>query len=65
MGKFPEVPETHSQGVINIETVPPQSILSRDLGIQISEDGRVWICIDGLAFLRFNPNNVNIIRSKE
>ncbi len=27
-----------------------------DLGIQIAADGRVWICIDGIAFLRFSPH---------
>ena len=28
-----------------------------DFGIQIAEDGRVWICIDGVAFIRFVPSN--------
>lgn len=26
------------------------------LGIQIHHDGRVWICIDSVAFLRFEPD---------
>ena len=26
-----------------------------DFGIQIAKDGRVWICIDGVAFIRFKP----------
>ena len=30
-----------------------------DFGIQIARDGRVWICIDGVAFLRFNPKLVS------
>jgi len=27
-----------------------------DFGIQIAKDGRVWVCINGLAFLRFSPH---------
>ena len=26
-----------------------------DIGIQIAEDGRIWICINGVSFLRFKP----------
>jgi len=26
-----------------------------DFGIQIAKDGRVWVCINGVAFLRFKP----------
>lgn len=53
---FKEMDETHSQGVISIEEIPKERLLMGDLGIQISHDGRVWVCIDGIAFLRFNPN---------
>jgi len=27
-----------------------------DLGLQIAADGRVWICINGVSFLRFSPH---------
>lgn len=59
--------ETHQQGYISIENVPESlyfhfirgkfdSIHTEgDLGIQIADDGRVWICIDGIAFIRFKP----------
>lgn len=53
---FKEMKETHSQGVISIETIPKDTVMNGDLGIQIAADGRVWVCIDGIAFLRFNPN---------
>lgn len=56
MKKFKELPETHSQGIISIENIPDDKMLKGDLGIQISHDGKVWICIDGISFLRFNPN---------
>ncbi len=48
-------PETHQQGTILLETVPPVNYIEGDLGIQIAEDGKVWICINGIAFLRFTP----------
>jgi hypothetical protein len=55
-----EYPETHQQGVISIENIPTMlgwdgSYMEGDLGIQIANDGRVWVCIDGIAFLRFKP----------
>ena len=56
LDKFKEMNETHSQGIISIENIPDEKLIkSGDLGIQISDDGRVWICINGLAFLRFRP----------
>jgi hypothetical protein len=55
-----EVPETHQRGNIQIENT--QLILRKDIdlqnadfGIQIAHDGRVWVCINGLAFIRFKP----------
>jgi hypothetical protein len=55
--------ETHMAGHITIENLPIDENkeiirhLEGDLGIQIAEDGRVWICIEGVAFLRFTPTN--------
>lgn len=59
-----ELKETHMSGMISIEN--EEIILDRkknfthmifgDLGIQIATDGRIWICINGIAFLRFKPN---------
>lgn len=25
-------------------------------GVEINEDGRVWVCVNGCTFLRFKPN---------
>ena len=64
-----EIPETHQQGLItlhNSELIEHADLQNADLGIQTSYDGRVWVCINGLAFLRFKPftrgryNRVNI-----
>lgn len=63
-----EYPETHQHGHISIENIPPglktfdwstgHGYMQGDFGVQIANDGRVWICIDGVAFLRFNPKLV-------
>jgi len=47
--------ETHQTGFLSIEK-KIEGNHEVDFGIQIAEDGRVWICIDGEAFIRFNPN---------
>lgn len=49
-----ELKETHLQGFLSIEA-DIKSSLNCDFGIQISTDGRVWICVDGIAFIRFKP----------
>ena len=58
-----DYPETHQQGVISIENIPDKlrvpGYMIGDLDIQIAKDGRVWVCIDGVAFIRFSPK-VNI-----
>ena len=49
-------PETHQRGNLSIEY--PLTVGMKedcDLGIQIAEDGRVWICIEGQALIRFKP----------
>ncbi len=54
-----EYPETHWHGIISIENLPEERMIKGDLGIQIAKDGRVWVCINGVAFLRFNPRKEN------
>lgn len=56
---FKKYQEQHSEGFVSIESLPDLGAKS-DLGIQISEDGKVWICINGVAFLRFKPEAKNI-----
>jgi len=51
-----DYPETHQKGMLTIESMPEKKLLMDcDLGIQIAKDGRVWVCIYGVAFLRFKP----------
>jgi len=49
--------ETHQQGTITFENREMFSrVIQGDFGIQIAEDGRVWICINGIAAIRFSPH---------
>jgi hypothetical protein len=54
--------ETHQIGRISIENLETTlSILQKeknigDFGVQIAKDGRIWICINGVAFIRFSPH---------
>ena len=56
--KIKQYDETHIEGVISLETNPfknGEHVMAGDFGVQIAEDGRMWICIDGVAFIRFTP----------
>ena len=59
-----EYVEQHAKGTIMIENIPSSKIIKGDIGIQIAKDSRVWICIDGIAFLRFSPHP-NMMMKKE
>jgi len=39
-------------------------MMDGNLGIQVAEDGRIWICIDGISFIRFQPTS-KLKRSKK
>lgn len=54
--KFKEFPVTYSKGNISIDNIPEGSLRDAILGIQIAHDGRVWICINGISFMRFSPS---------
>jgi len=50
-----EYPETHQQGFCSVEQDLTVGNKKCDFGIQVSSDGRIWICIDSIALLRFRP----------
>lgn len=56
--RFTAYEEQHSKGFISIENILTLKAES-DLGIQIAKDGRVWINIDGISFMRFKPKEGN------
>ena len=50
--------ETHRQGHVSVENldfIKEMDLQDADFGIQICGDGRVWVCINGIAFIRFKP----------
>lgn len=50
-------PEKHLHGHISIENKDQLlGITHGDFGVQIAEDGRVWICFNGIAVIRFSPH---------
>ena len=51
-----EQEEIHQRGLVTIEKKITKGGIV-DLGIKTTRDGRIWICIDGEAFLRFKPMN--------
>ena len=48
-------PETHQQGIISFEQNINTGWIKGDIGIQIASNGKIWICIDGKALIRFQP----------
>jgi hypothetical protein len=60
-------PETHQEGLVSFENADIIHekfskcwLIEADLGVQIASDGRIWICIDGIAFIRFKPKKAKI-----
>ena len=52
-------PEAHRVGYVsveNLELVQGMDLTQADFGIQIASNGQVWICVNGIAFIRFKPH---------
>lgn len=62
-----DFPETHKQGHVsieNLEMVKTMDLHDVDFGVQISADGRVWCCVNGIAFIRFRPHRERLTQTK-
>jgi hypothetical protein len=57
MSKDKSYDETHFQGRISFEQDVKMGVKEGDIGVQISRDGKIWICIDGQALIRFMPKS--------
>lgn len=57
MSKHKPYDETHFQGMISYEQDMKAGMKEGDIGVQISRDGRIWICVDGQALIRFMPES--------
>lgn len=53
--KIKVYPEVHQHGLISIEQNLKMGNIIGDFGIQVAADGRIWICINGGAAIRFKP----------
>lgn len=54
-----EFPETHHHGMLSIENaeiVAGMDLADCDVGLQVSYDGRIWLCVNGVAWVRFKPH---------
>ena len=56
-----EIKETHLKGFMSVE-LPDMKSKICDFGIMIKEDGRVWICINNEAFIRFKPLSEKMVK---
>lgn len=45
----------YQDGHLSIESDPDFTGKNVNLGVQVAPDGRVWLCIDGVAWARFKP----------
>jgi hypothetical protein len=50
-----EYPVLHQGGIMSIENELKAGAHVGDVGVQIAVDGRIWICYEGQAFIRFKP----------
>ena len=57
-----DYPETHQQGTISLDNkvaidllFDGTNYLEADFGVQIAKDGRIWLCINKIPFVRFKP----------
>lgn len=60
-----QIPETHQQGMLTVENDEAVRSLDQmdcDFGLQVHTDGRVWICINGVAWIRFKPFRKSMAR---
>ena len=61
---MPEVQEFHQQGSLGINNadvilkdlqIAHARGIQVDVGLQVGADGRIWLCVNGVAFIRFKP----------
>jgi hypothetical protein len=48
------------RGHLSIENMPEALQMDCNIGIQIASDGRIWVYIDGVAFIRFKPDPAGV-----
>jgi hypothetical protein len=57
-----DIPEVHQTGTLTLENFGaifphgPSMLRKVDVGLQMSKDGRIWLCVNGTALIRFTPH---------
>lgn len=49
--------KTHQDGIISIEQDMKIGVVRGDFRVQITEDGRIWVYLNGRVLIRFAPNS--------
>jgi hypothetical protein len=50
---------TYQEGHLSVENedlIKRLDLQDCSVGLQVSHDGRIWICVNGVAYLRFKPH---------
>ena len=61
MSEIAEYPPLYQEGHLSIEddtVIKRLDLQNCQFGIQVCRDGRVWVCVNGMAYLRFKPGKV-------
>lgn len=56
-----EYPPLYQDGHLSIEddsVIRKLDLQNCHFGVQIAKDGRVWVCVNGMSYLRFKPGSV-------
>jgi len=53
-------PVLHQEGSMSVEMEVKTGGHFGDVGIQIARDGRIWLCYNGQAFIRFKPMDMKV-----
>lgn len=59
LNRMKEIKEFHQQGRVSIDNVAmieEMDLSNADVGLQVAKDGRIWLCVNGIALIRFTPN---------
>ena len=61
--EFEELTQTGNISIENQEILFAKGLaLHGQVGIQISESGRIWLNVNGIAFIRFTPTPNDVVR---
>ena len=56
MTEFGPLYQTGQVYMDNPDLIQRLDLTDCEFGVQVSADGRVWVCINGIAWLRFKPS---------